>query len=327
MGLDIISTWVAMPTISLYDLDNLRLTSSSTSVKATFTLSDILVEGHVRDSTPGNPRGLQLVFSPSQGGTIVMANLGYFQLRAPPGMYRLSLREGRSAEFYHLVRINHNMWDAFEDEDEEDEEENKTSSNSSSNHSTEPVDARIFIESLEGAIIFPTVKKNPSYETKELLTLVDNDSTSDGSGIVDKLKHQVSSWFSGSDSDKFPSTTTTSNNNDIESADINIFSVASGHLYERFLSVMMTSVMRYTKSTVKFWFIENFLSPEFKNFLPHLANKLNFKYELITYQWPHWLRKQTEKQRTIWGYKILFLDVLFPLNLDKVIFVDADQVR
>ena len=28
----------------------------------------------------------------------------------------------------------------------------------------------------------------------------------------------------------------------------------------------------------------------------------------------------------IWAYKILFLDVLFPLNLRKVIFVDSDQV-
>ena len=27
---------------------------------------------------------------------------------------------------------------------------------------------------------------------------------------------------------------------------------------------------------------------------------------------------QTEKQRIIWAYKILFLDVLFPLNLKKV---------
>ena len=35
---------------------------------------------------------------------------------------------------------------------------------------------------------------------------------------------------------------------------------------------------------------------------------------------------QTQKQRIIWGYKILFLDVLFPLNVKKVIYVDADQV-
>ena len=46
----------------------------------------------------------------------------------------------------------------------------------------------------------------------------------------------------------------------------------------------------------------------------------------MTYKWPNWLRKQTEKQRIIWAYKILFLDVLFPLSLDKVIFVDADQI-
>lgn len=39
-----------------------------------------------------------------------------------------------------------------------------------------------------------------------------------------------------------------------------------------------------------------------------------------------WLRRQTEKQRVIWGYKILFLDVLFPLKLKRVIFTDADQV-
>ena len=46
----------------------------------------------------------------------------------------------------------------------------------------------------------------------------------------------------------------------------------------------------------------------------------------MTYKWPSWLHKQTEKQRIIWAYKILFLDVLFPLGLDKVIFCDSDQV-
>jgi hypothetical protein len=53
----------------------------------------------------------------------------------------------------------------------------------------------------------------------------------------------------------------------------------------------------------------------------------SYRVELITYKWPSWLREQTEKQRIIWGYKILFLDVLFPLDLKKVIYVDADQVR
>lgn len=33
-----------------------------------------------------------------------------------------------------------------------------------------------------------------------------------------------------------------------------------------------------------------------------------------------------KKQRIILGFKILFLDVLFPLAVDKIIFVDADQI-
>ena len=31
--------------------------------------------------------------------------------------------------------------------------------------------------------------------------------------------------------------------------------------------------------------------------------------------------QQTDKQRIIWGYKILFLDVMFPLDVKKIIFV------
>merc|ERR1739838_238504 len=57
-----------------------------------------------------------------------------------------------------------------------------------------------------------------------------------------------------------------------------------------------------------------------------LAKENGFQYELVQYKWPRWLNQQTEKQRTMWGYKILFLDVLFPLDVDKIIFVDADQI-
>ena len=57
------------------------------------------------------------------------------------------------------------------------------------------------------------------------------------------------------------------------------------------------------------------------------ASELGFAVEFVSYKWPQWLRRQSEKQRTIWGYKILFLDVLFPLKVSKVIFVDADQVE
>jgi UDP-glucose:glycoprotein glucosyltransferase len=45
---------------------------------------------------------------------------------------------------------------------------------------------------------------------------------------------------------------------------INIFSVASGHLYERFLRIMMMSVLKHTSTPVKFWFLKNYLSPTLK---------------------------------------------------------------
>jgi hypothetical protein len=34
--------------------------------------------------------------------------------------------------------------------------------------------------------------------------------------------------------------------------------------YERFLKIMMLSVLKNTRRPVKFWFIKNYLSPQFK---------------------------------------------------------------
>lgn len=84
--------------------------------------------------------------------------------------------------------------------------------------------------------------------------------------------------------------------------------------------------MKHTKHPVKFWLLNNYVSPQFRNSLEPMAKKYGFSYELVEYKWPRWLHKQTEKQRIMWGYKILFLDVLFPLHVKKIIFVDADQI-
>ncbi|CAN0543936.1 unnamed protein product, partial [Ectocarpus sp. 12 AP-2014] len=111
-----------------------------------------------------------------------------------------------------------------------------------------------------------------------------------------------------------------------EAERLHVFSLATGHLYERFLKVMMMSVVKRASMPVTFWLLENFLSSSFKESAQALAEEFGFRVEFVTYKWPEWLRRQSEKQRIIWGYKILFLDVLFPLSVDKVIYVDADQV-
>jgi hypothetical protein len=45
---------------------------------------------------------------------------------------------------------------------------------------------------------------------------------------------------------------------------INIFTICSGHLYEKLCKIMMTSVLNNTESPVKFWFIGSVTSPKFR---------------------------------------------------------------
>uniref|UniRef100_A0A0N4XT99 UDP-glucose:glycoprotein glucosyltransferase (inferred by orthology to a D. melanogaster protein) n=1 Tax=Nippostrongylus brasiliensis TaxID=27835 RepID=A0A0N4XT99_NIPBR len=237
--------WMVENVFADYDLDNIKMEQASSDVVALFSLEHILLEGHCFDEISGSPpRGLQFVLGthrkPTQFDTIVMANLGYFQLKANPGAWLLQLREGKSSEIYEV-----------------------------SGHSNTEGNEHEAVRVLIGMLCCLNVEK---YDV------------------------------------------------------INIFSLASGHLYERFLNIMMLSVMKNTKKPVKFWLLKNYLSPQFKKTLPLLSAEYGFDYELVEYKWPRWLHQQKEKHRIMWGYKILFLDVLFPLDVQKIIFVDADQV-
>lgn len=53
------------------------------------------------------PRGVQLTLgtaaAPHVTGTVVMSNLGYFQLQAAPGVWTLSLKPGGSATLYTIA--------------------------------------------------------------------------------------------------------------------------------------------------------------------------------------------------------------------------------
>ncbi|XP_001944699.1 UDP-glucose:glycoprotein glucosyltransferase [Acyrthosiphon pisum] len=279
--------WLVESIESPYDLDNIRLEDVEMGVYSRYELEYLLLEGHCYDSVNMNPpRGLQMTLgtksNPVVVDTIVMANLGYFQMKANPGAWMLRLRQGPSADIYDII------------------------SHEGSDRSPNSMDIKVLISSFRSHIIKVKVAKKPGKQS--LNVLGDDDAENKG------LWNSITSSFSSGSPDKSTDET------------INIFSVASGHLYERFLRIMMLSVLKNTKSPVKFWFLKNYLSPTVKNFLPIMAQEYKFQYELVEYKWPRWLHQQTEKQRTIWGYKILFLDVLFPLDVKKIIFVDADQV-
>ncbi|BGP08072.1 killer toxin resistant protein [Rhodotorula toruloides] len=313
-GIDAQQSWLAFPKHSVHDVDNIRLAdlpawSKSSGVEAVLELESLLVEGHARDMPSSRPpRGLQLELR--RGGhnaseqqqrvdTTVMANLGYLQFKASPGAWQLGIRAGRSSEVFELESIGADGWKSGT--------VNKTGTT-------------FVVSTLEGLTLYPRFTRKPGHELTELLDesadVVASARTA-AAGLFERVKSMIP-FLAPKAGQELVSTG--------KKAEINVFTVASGLLYERMALLMVVSVLRHTKSSVKFWFIQNFLSPSFKAFIPHMAREYGFDYELATYKWPHWLRAQKEKQRTIWGYKILFLDVLFPLELDRVIFVDSDQI-
>lgn len=293
-------SWMVEASNSPYDLDNIRLQEiDSDGAYGEFELEHLIIEGHAFDVLSGQPpRGLQFILgTPAQPeiyDTIVMANLGYFQLKASPGIWILQLREGRSKDIYEI--ISHENTDS----------ESKRSQN-----------VMIVIDSFESKVIKIKVSKKTDKLGENLLDDKDSEKESASGGIWNSLNNLVGGGGSGSAGDE-----TQEKKDNV----LNIFSLASGHMYERLLRIMMLTVLKNTQARVKFWFLKNYLSPQFTKFLPYYAKEYGFDYELVQYKWPRWLHHESEKQRIIWGYKILFLDVLFPLSVDKIIYVDADQI-
>ncbi|CAK7909602.1 killer toxin-resistance protein 5 [[Candida] anglica] len=270
------------------DADNIQLTKYDLGpTRGTYELKSILIEGFARETKSGlSPDGLAL------------------EVRNTAG--KVSDTNVMSSLGYFQLQSNPGLWKLrLKDETTSSAYYSLLSANDNSfSINTEPrEDITIPILSLKSSPVNLRVSKKTGYEDKSLFE--DLEAPNSG-GLMKKM-------FKKKNLNK-------------KQADINIFSIVSGHLYERFLSIMTASVRKNTNQTVKFWIIENFVSSHFKKLLPYLAQKYDFEYELITYKWPNWLRQQREKQRTIWGYKILFLDVIFPQDLEKVIFVDADQI-
>jgi UDP-glucose:glycoprotein glucosyltransferase len=236
-GLDTPPSWLVAPKNSVYDLDNIKLSSlkdRSSVIRAVYELEHILIEGHSRDLSKNGapPRGVQVVLGtpeePHFADTLIMANLGYFQFKANPGYWNMTLQKGRSQDVFELVSAGGLGYSPTFGDDT----------------------SLILLDSFQGKTLFPRLKRKAGQEAADVL---DETGGTTAGAVVNKGKKLASQVLSnvGLGGPK-------------EHADINIFSVASGHLYERMLNIMMVSVMKNTKHTVKFWFIEQFLSPSFK---------------------------------------------------------------
>jgi len=327
LRLDVPEPWNVQQTNSVQDTDNLRCDVTSGCgddandelhtvridlTRVEYGLKNLLVFGQCYDATSMSPpNGLQLALSRKSIGeskleqieeveigadgsiqgtaksvgvlegegtrysdTLVMKNVGYWQLRANPGVWNLKIApESRGAEIFDIVN---------------------------------------------GTIKNGKFKMAVPADITSTKTIVMNDFVNRGELLMVKRRsgYEKATLFYDKEDE----------NAVAEEEVVNVFSLATGHLYERFLKIMMLSVTKRTSTKVKFWLFENFLSPNFKASAMAMAERIGCEVEFVTYKWPEWLRGQSEKQRIIWGYKILFLDVLFPLNVKKIIYVDADQV-
>ncbi|CAM9945547.1 unnamed protein product, partial [Laminaria digitata] len=370
------------------------------TTSAEYTLKGLLLSGRCYDATPANaspPQGLQLVLKePSQwttaaaaapagsgdtaaadvgsggggggggGGTpitdtVVMNNLGYFQLQASPGVWELALADGRASDVYEII--------ARADEGGGSGGGGGSGSSSTTTvHAARDLERRLRVMKGEKEAGAPPpaaaesqlivmrnfysryepvlVRKRAGMEDVGLLdsesppppsTRRKSDSAAAAAAAAAAASYKASSKIdgggggvvvaAGGEGEGRALARRKGEDGGEEGDRVHVFSLATGHLYERFLKVMMMSVVKRSSVPVTFWLLENFLSSSLKESAQLLAEEFGFRVEFVTYKWPEWLRRQSEKQRIIWGYKILFLDVLFPLHVDKIIYVDADQVR
>lgn len=95
-----------------------------------------------------------------------MSNLGYFQLKAGPGPFRLVIREGKSSETYSFESIGADGWKSGDVAQTGDS---------------------LLVSTLEGLTLYPRLRRNPGFETVQLLDETEVAPTR-GVGLFDKIK-------------------------------------------------------------------------------------------------------------------------------------------
>eukprot|EP00605_Chrysophyceae_sp_TOSAG23-4_P000369 GSChrysophyteH1.ASY1.ANO1.417.1 assembled CDS len=272
--IDAPENWNIQSTVAQQDVDNLRTNNTpSTTTTIGYALKSILVAGSCFESpklSPLDPFGLASI--PPNGLQLTLRNVAG---GGDVGNVHSDTLVMQNLGYYQLPAFSPGLYSLTL-------AEGRGSELFTIDGATElpgNISGKLFaVTSFSDRVNRLTVTKKPGFEAVPLLE--DNDQESLGDKVTEVP----------------------------EDDRIHVFSLATGHMYERLLRIMMLSVSKTTKLASA------------------MSEKYGFEIGYVTYKWPMWLTQQTEKQRIIWGYKILFLDVLFPLDVKKVIYVDADQV-
>jgi len=104
-------SWLVLSSKCVYDLDNILLDNlppEEPAVNADLRLENILVEGSCQDLSDRGvpPRGLEIILENKikthRQDTLVMSNRGYFQLKANPSIWNLTLAPGLASKIYQI---------------------------------------------------------------------------------------------------------------------------------------------------------------------------------------------------------------------------------
>ena len=258
LGIHVPPPWLVTCAVAPYDLDNLRLEDlgDSRGFTTAFELEHILISGHAREEGAREPpRGAQLLLHPSGEGTVVMSNLGYFQLKASPGLHALSLAPGRSASVFSIAGVA----------DAEPSPGRPSLAavlegrlNAGLSEQSDASAAAVALGDFGGRLLRLRLRRRPGMEGEDVLKR-----TGEGSGADDAAAsagggglwgRRARGWLGASPPPPPPGgEVAVPDGGGEDNSKIHIFSVASGHLYERFLKIMVLSVLRHTKTPVKFW--------------------------------------------------------------------------
>jgi UDP-glucose:glycoprotein glucosyltransferase len=180
LATDVPQAWLVRPREAPHDLDNIQLYTippkdCASGIHAIFGLDYLVIEGHARDTlTSAPPRGLQLQLTTNSSTVIadtqVVANLGYLQFRAKPGVFQLEIRPGRGREVFTMESVGNSGWDS---------------------PSVDEVGSEITLTSFDGLTLYPRMARIPGMEKEDVLPPPDAVREPSGSSIVDR----VSSWW------------------------------------------------------------------------------------------------------------------------------------
>ena len=111
---------------------------------------------------------------------------------------------------------------------------------------------------------------------------------------------------------------------------VNIFTVLKDStdedVYKKMILNILADVDKSRESRkISFWILDApFLSKSFKDFITNFnenSESLGAHINLLKYNWPNWLRPQRFRYRKMLVSKLLFIDVLFPSNIEQVVYM------